>query len=69
VPRHPRAAEDDGFLLTYVYDLSENTSTLTILDAGNIGGDPAAIIHLPVRVPIGFHGNWIADQERKNLLF
>jgi carotenoid cleavage dioxygenase len=62
VPRHTHAAEDDGFLLTYVYDLAENTSTLTILDAGNIGGDPAAIIHLPVRVPIGFHGNWIADQ-------
>jgi carotenoid cleavage dioxygenase len=61
VPRHQASAEDDGYLITYVYDLAENTSTLTILDAANLGGDPAAIIHLPVRVPIGFHGNWIPD--------
>jgi carotenoid cleavage dioxygenase len=61
VPRHPTSAEDDGYLITYVYDLAENTSTLTILDAGELGKAPVAIIHLPARVPIGFHGNWIAD--------
>jgi len=61
VPRHPTSAEDDGYLLTYVYDLAENTSTLTILDAAKLGAAPTALIHLPARVPIGFHGNWIAD--------
>ncbi|NBU95727.1 MAG: hypothetical protein EBS20_07540, partial [Actinobacteria bacterium] len=22
---------------------------------------PVAVVHLPVRVPNGFHGNWIAE--------
>jgi carotenoid cleavage dioxygenase len=61
VPRHADAAEDDGFLISYIYDLAENTSTLTILNAGDFDGEPAAVIHLPVRVPAGFHGNWIPD--------
>jgi carotenoid cleavage dioxygenase len=61
VPRHPGAAEDDGWLIAFVYDLSNNSSTLVVLDAGNIDREPAATIHLPVRVPLGFHGNWIAD--------
>jgi carotenoid cleavage dioxygenase len=61
VPRHPDAAEDDGYLLTYVYDLATNTSTLTILHADGLGREPAAIIPMPQRVPLGFHGNWIAD--------
>jgi len=24
-------------------------------------GEPVARVQLPVRVPAGFHGNWIAD--------
>ncbi|MSZ18786.1 MAG: hypothetical protein F2612_03860 [Actinobacteria bacterium] len=23
--------------------------------------DPIAVVHVPVRIPNGFHGNWIAD--------
>lgn len=61
VPRHPDAAEDDGWLIAFVYDLRNDSSTLVVLDAGNLDGEPAATIHLPVRVPLGFHGNWIAD--------
>lgn len=61
VPRHPGAAEDDGWLIGYVYDLSNDTSSLVLLDAGDVEGEPAAVIRLPARVPLGFHGNWIAD--------
>jgi carotenoid cleavage dioxygenase len=61
VPRHPDGAEDDGWLLTFVYDLAANSSTLTVLDAAQLGREPVALIHLPVRVPLGFHGNWIGD--------
>jgi carotenoid cleavage dioxygenase len=63
VPRHADAAEDDGWLLCFVYDLASGTSTLTVLDAANLDGEPAAMVALPARVPLGFHGNWIADED------
>lgn len=61
VPRSADSAEDDGWLLSYVYDLSEDKSALVILNADDLGGAPQAVIDLPARVPMGFHGNWIAD--------
>lgn len=54
-------AEDDGWLLSYVYDQNTNRSDVVILDAQDFEGAPVATIHLPVRVPFGFHGNWVAD--------
>lgn len=61
VPRSAEAAEDDGWLLGFVCDLASGTSTLTILDASALGREPVAVVHLPARVPLGFHGNWIGD--------
>lgn len=60
VPRHANAAEDEGWLLSYVHDINCGSSKVVILDAQNIEGEPQAVIELPVRVPLGFHGNWIA---------
>jgi len=54
-------SEDDGYLMSFVHDPNENTSELVILNANELGDDPLARIHLPVRVPAGFHGSWIAD--------
>lgn len=59
VPRDAAADEDDGYLLTLVYDAAEDRSDLVVLSAQDIGGDPVATVHLPQRVPFGFHGNWI----------
>jgi carotenoid cleavage dioxygenase-like enzyme len=53
--------DDDGYLMTYVHDEGTDTSHLTILDASNIEADPIAEVHLPRRIPTGFHGSWIAD--------
>ncbi|TXS45095.1 9-cis-epoxycarotenoid dioxygenase [Streptomyces sp. uw30] len=50
-----------GWLMTFVYDASTDRSDLVILDADDLAGDPVATIHLPRRVPAGFHGNWLAD--------
>ncbi|MEQ8861698.1 MAG: carotenoid oxygenase family protein [Pseudomonadales bacterium] len=61
VPRQGAAAEDDGYLLTYVFDAGTQTSDLVILDARDLTRPPLARVHLPVRVPYGFHGNWVAD--------
>jgi carotenoid cleavage dioxygenase-like enzyme len=50
-----------GWLMTYVYDDATNRSDLVILDADNLAEPPVATVHLPCRVPAGFHGNWITD--------
>ncbi|GCD36272.1 carotenoid cleavage dioxygenase [Streptomyces chrestomyceticus JCM 4735] len=50
-----------GWLLTYVHDAASDTSDLVILDAEDITKGPVASVHLPQRVPFGFHGNWLPD--------
>ncbi|MFJ3231015.1 carotenoid oxygenase family protein [Streptomyces sp. NPDC086787] len=50
-----------GWLLTYVHDATTERSDLVVLDADDLGAAPVATVHLPGRVPVGFHGNWIAD--------
>lgn len=59
VPGAGPADENNGWYLGYVYDPERDGSDLVIVDASDFGGDPVARIHLPQRVPYGFHGNWI----------
>jgi len=61
VPRAGASVEDDGYLLTFVFDESARTSELVVLDARDAGRPPIASVHLPARVPYGFHGAWIPD--------
>jgi carotenoid cleavage dioxygenase len=62
VPRAGKTtSEDDGWLMGYVYDATTDTSDLVVLDALDVAGAPVATVHLPRRVPFGFHGSWIAD--------
>ena len=62
VPASETAGEDEGWLLGYVYDGATDTSDLVILDAHDFGAEPVAAVHLPARVPQGFHGNWVPDR-------
>ena len=55
------AGEDDGWVMSYVYDAASDRSDVVILDARDFAGDPVATVHLPVRVPFGFHGSWLPD--------
>ena len=61
IPRPGARGEDDGWVVTYVYDANRGTSDVVILDAQAFGDAPVATIQLPVRVPFGFHGNWLPD--------
>jgi carotenoid cleavage dioxygenase len=61
VPSGEGAAEDDGYVLSLVYDGARDASDLVVLAAQDFTGDPVATVHLPVRVPFGFHGNWVPD--------
>ncbi|MFM9084523.1 MAG: carotenoid oxygenase family protein, partial [Actinomycetota bacterium] len=61
IPRHDAAGEDDGWVMALRHDTERDTSDLAVFDSRYFTGDPVAAVHLPVRVPNGFHGNWIAD--------
>lgn len=61
VPTENAKSEDDGYLMSFVHDLEDNTSELVILNAQQIDDEPLCRIHLHARVPAGFHGPWIAD--------
>jgi carotenoid cleavage dioxygenase len=61
VPAAGARAEDDGYLLSFVFDPATQRSELLILEAANMASPPIARVHLPTRVPAGFHGSWVAD--------
>lgn len=59
----PNRAEDDGWLLTVASSRDGSGSKVLVLDATDVGGAPVATVTLPRRVPAGFHGSWIRDEE------
>jgi carotenoid cleavage oxygenase len=63
VPRPGTQAEDDGWILSVVHDATTDRGELVVLDAADLNAAPIARVHLPRRVPFGFHGNWIGDDE------
>jgi carotenoid cleavage dioxygenase-like enzyme len=63
VPRDGATAEDDGWLLTIVTDSTTERSALHVVSAQDFGADSVAVVDLPQRVPLGFHGNWIPSSQ------
>ena len=57
VPRSVDAPEDDGVLMGFSHDPATDTGNLQVLDATTL--ESVATVPLPVRVPAGFHGNWV----------
>ena len=62
MPTSPDAAEDDGYVMAFVYSLDRGATDLVILASQDFTAEPVARVHLPARVPLGFHGSWIADR-------
>jgi carotenoid cleavage dioxygenase len=50
-----------GWLMTLVHDAATGYSELVILNADELTAPPVATVHIPRRVPFGFHGNWLPD--------
>lgn len=63
VPRPGATAEDDGWLITFVYDTSEETSELVVVNAQDVTAVPVARVLIPQRVPYGFHGVWVSEEQ------
>lgn len=62
--RKPGAtAEDEGWIISSVFDPESLRSDIVILEAQDFTGDPVATIRLPVRIPFTFHGGWAPDQS------
>ena len=47
-------------MIGYVIDTNTDTTDLVILDAQQFSSPPVAAITVPLRIPPGFHGNWVA---------
>jgi carotenoid cleavage dioxygenase-like enzyme len=60
-PSAAGAAEDDGYVMAFVHNPDRGASDLVILAAQDFTGKPVATVHLPARVPLGFHGSWLPD--------
>ncbi|HEX6345012.1 carotenoid oxygenase family protein [Umezawaea sp.] len=64
VPARGATREDDGWLLSIVAHRTADAASLVVLDASDVAAGPVATVHLPRRVPLGFHGGWIPDAGR-----
>ena len=60
-PAAPDAAEDDGYVMAYIHNPDRGAADLVILAGQDFTADPVARVHLPARIPLGFHGSWIPD--------
>jgi carotenoid cleavage dioxygenase len=47
--------------MSLVHDAATDRSELVVLAAADPSAGPVARVLLPTRVPVGFHGNWVAD--------
>ncbi len=59
VPRSASSAEDDGWLITYVFDAADQRSELVVIESQDFSAPPLARVKIPARIPVGFHGTWI----------
>ena len=66
VPCPDATAEDDGWLVTFVYDTGEETSELVVVNAQDVTAEPVARVLIPQRVPYGFHGAWVSQEQLTN---
>ncbi|XP_051119591.1 probable carotenoid cleavage dioxygenase 4, chloroplastic [Andrographis paniculata] len=66
---NPAAAEeDDGYLVSYVHDERINVSKLIVMDAKSASLEIVAAVKLPQRVPYGFHGIFVSQNDLHKLL-
>jgi all-trans-8'-apo-beta-carotenal 15,15'-oxygenase len=59
VPKATSANEDDGYLLTLVYDGLSHQSHVAVLDAAKLERGPMARAYFDHHIPFTFHGNFV----------
>ncbi|MFT5685429.1 MAG: carotenoid cleavage dioxygenase-like enzyme [Myxococcota bacterium] len=58
-PRVGSSGEDDGYVVSFVTDTADWSSSVLVFDAADISAGPLARVKLPQRVPAGFHAAWM----------
>lgn len=58
VPKAEPKTEDDGWLLSLVFDAETGTSSLHVVDAARLDAGAVARCHFDQAIPFGFHGIW-----------
>jgi carotenoid cleavage dioxygenase len=57
------SAEDDGYVITLTTDSKDWSSACLVFDATDIEAGPVAKVHIPQRVPAGFHATWARGSD------
>jgi carotenoid cleavage dioxygenase-like enzyme len=55
--------EDDGWLIGYAFDLRSGLGEFHVINAKTMTSQ--AVVEIPAPIPMGFHGNWVADEAMK----
>ncbi|KAL0297447.1 UNVERIFIED_CONTAM: putative carotenoid cleavage dioxygenase 4, chloroplastic [Sesamum radiatum] len=66
-PNNPAAEEDDGYLVTYVHNENTEESKFLVMDAKSPNLEIVASVKLPQRVPYGFHGLFVSEDDLNKL--
>ena len=62
-PNPDATEEDSGWLITFVHNEESGKSELVVVNAQDMSAPPVARVKLPQRVPYGFHGTWLAENQ------
>jgi all-trans-8'-apo-beta-carotenal 15,15'-oxygenase len=56
--RQQATTEDDGWVITMIYDAEHHRTDIVLLDARDLNKGPVARMHLKHHIPHGFHGSF-----------
>ncbi|KAK3388455.1 carotenoid oxygenase [Sordaria brevicollis] len=65
---HPHSSsssnvEGQGYIIALLNHLDQLRNDVVIFDALNLRQGPVAVIHLPMKLKLGLHGNWVERRE------
>lgn len=55
--------EGEGWIIALVNRLDEQRNDIFILDAQSVAAGPVAVLHLPLRLRLGLHGNFVDQRD------
>jgi len=63
IPRAGSTEEGDGYLIALLNHLDVLRNDICIFDAKKIAQGPVAVVHLPFKLRLGLHGNFVEESE------